>query len=284
MANVFKRKVFLSYATQDTEKVAPLRDVLSSNGFHIVSDSSPLKPGDRWDEIISYNLNTSDYLIVCLTKKLFKNGIFTFEYEKSFFEEARQRDIILIPVILEDVVIPVDFRQFQIFDLKEASGLSSLLKRMMSYEDVSFAHLTPKMFEEMTRALLEAYNFQNIKQQSKFGDSGVDFIAEYYSPDPFNRIRKDIYLIETKFYNQSRFNLTSVQNIVSRYKYIARPDAKLILITNSQLTSVVKEYLREVSTSDLVDITVIDGFALKQIIIGKDQIIDKFFRYAESGK
>jgi hypothetical protein len=106
--------------------------------------------------------------------------------------------------------------------------------------------LNHRDFEELIHDLLKAYSFKNIKREDRFNDRGVDFIAEYFSSNPFGQKRKEIWMIETKFYSESRFDIKTIKQVTDLYKYINKEDAKLLLITNSQINSVVEDYLNDI--------------------------------------
>ena len=84
-------------------------------------------------------------------------------------------------------------------------------------------------------------------------------------------------MIEAKFYAQSRFDIKAITQLVELYKYTSRQEAKLLLITNSLLNSVVIEYLEELQKSSFIDIEIIDGLLLKKLISNKPRILNKYF-------
>ncbi|MBB5638242.1 hypothetical protein HDE68_004171, partial [Pedobacter cryoconitis] len=113
-----KSKVFLSYAANDRKKIDFLKNGLIENGFSVLSDSL-IAPGTNWHKIISYELNASDYLIICLTTKMFADGPFTFDYNKAFVSEAKKRDITIIPILLDDILMPDALKEFVYLDFRK---------------------------------------------------------------------------------------------------------------------------------------------------------------------
>ncbi|MBB5637676.1 hypothetical protein HDE68_003601 [Pedobacter cryoconitis] len=148
---------------------------------------------------------------------------------------------------------------------------------MKAIDSISFEKLSPLVFEDLTLEILKTFNFENIQKESVKFDRGIDFMANLYEKDLFGRINKQTWLIESKFYQKERFSINILKELVDRYKYIFRDDAKLLLITNSLLTSVAREYLAEIHRSNLIDVRVIDGSELKDIITSNKSIHLKFF-------
>ncbi|WP_145859669.1 TIR domain-containing protein [Pedobacter suwonensis] len=273
-----KAKIFLSYAMADEKKVDFLRDKLVENNFEIRNDSG-IAPGTSWHDIISYELNASDFLVICLTKKLFRDGKLSFAYDDQFLEDAKKRDIAIILVLLEDLIIPDNLKQFKYVDLRENKYAEAdlLIEKIKFRSSITFDNLSPKRFEDMIFDLLSKLNFLNIHKETTKLDKGIDFIANYIEQDPFGRKRKETWLIESKLYRQERFSLSSLKDMLARHKYVSIDDTKLLLITNSLLTSVVREYIGELHQANGIDLRVIDGNDLKDIIADNKAIQIKYF-------
>src|SRR5690606_13965126 len=103
----------------------------------------------------------------------------------------------------------------------------------------------------------------------------VDFMAEYFSSNPFRQKRKELWMIETKFYSESRFDIKTIKQVTDLYKYINKEDAKLLLITNSQINSIVEDYLNDIRRENYLEIEVVDGLLLKKLIANKKRILNK---------
>ncbi|HKG06861.1 MAG TPA: toll/interleukin-1 receptor domain-containing protein, partial [Pedobacter sp.] len=145
---VSQKRVYLSYSFNDKQKVDLLRQYLIANGFELVNDSDIL-PGESWKEVLMNHLKTSDYILICLTKKMFRDGVFRFEYEREFFETAKRKDIITIPLLMEDLEVPLQFKQFDVLDFREFTqdNLARLVRSMRSMDEISFDRLDAQQFE-----------------------------------------------------------------------------------------------------------------------------------------
>jgi len=273
------KKIFLSYSLVDKNKALEIAERLEGTGFDIVTDYKNISYGDNIFDDVKYLFQSSDFVLILLSKSLFESSNFKFEYTKEFFQQTRQRKISVIPVLIEKCNIPSDFLEYEIFNLTidYERNLEKLLQRIKTIPEISFDSLSPRGFEEIIYDLLKAYNFKNIKREIRLNDKGVDFIAEFFSSNPFGQKKKEIWMIETKFYSESRFDIKTVKQVVDLYKYINKEDAKLLLITNSQLNSVVEDYLEDIRKQSYLDIVVVDGLLLKKLIAKKKTILNKYF-------
>ncbi len=274
-----RKRVFLSYSFADKEKAMLLADRLQNTGFDIVTDYKDISYGDKIFDEVKYLFQSSDFVLVLLSKSLFESSYFKFEYAQDFFQQTRQRKISVIPVLIEKCNIPSDFLEYEIFNLTTDfdKGLNKLLQRIKTIPEVSFENLNHRDFEEIIYDLLKAYGFKNIKREQRFNDRGVDFMAEYFSSNPFGQKRKELWMIETKFYSESRFDIKTIKQVLDLYKYINKEDAKLLLITNSQINSVVEDYINDIRRENYLDIEMVDGLLLKKLIVNKKRILNKYF-------
>lgn len=279
MTDTRRKRIYLSYSYHDKSKAEEIADRLKTTDLDIVSDYSNLSSDKYMFDEIRYSFHSSDFVLILLSKSLFESSNFKFEYSKDFFYHTRQRKVTIIPVLIEKCDIPSDLLEFEIFNLTNdfEKGFDRLLKRIMAIPEISFDNFSPTQFEELVFDLLKSYGFINIQREQRFNDKGVDFMAEYLSRSPFGQKRKEVWMIETKFYSESRFDIKAIKQIVDLYKYINKEDAKVLLITNSQLTSVVEEYLEDLKRSNYVEIDVIDGLLLKKLIAKRSRLLNKYF-------
>jgi hypothetical protein len=272
------QRVFLSYSWNDKNKVDIIRNQLLQNNIEIFSDAT-VDLGQNWVEEIKYRMESSDFVLALLSPSLFESNGVKFGYTEEFIDSARNRSINLIPVIIESAQVPPYFMEFEIFDLTQniEHGLKKLISRIKSIKEISFENFTGKKFEDMVYDLLRKVNFQNIKREEHTFGSNIDFIAEYYSTDPFGNKQKEIWIVESKFYKEARFDIKAIQNMLKGYKYIGNNDVKLLLITNSHFTSVVQEFLGKIKDAYVIDVRTIDGLQLKNIIAREPEILNKYF-------
>ena len=61
-------RIFLSYASEDRERIEPIRFALAEQGHDIFYDREDLKPGESYDSRIRTAIERTDLFICFLTK------------------------------------------------------------------------------------------------------------------------------------------------------------------------------------------------------------------------
>jgi len=148
--------IFISYASEDRNRVKPLADALQSRGFNIWWDRS-LAAGQDYTAIIERELHGAKAVIVVWTAG---SAASTFVRD----EAGRARDEgRLVPVMLDAVQIPLGFGSFQAEDFTRWNGggnapqmqlLEEVLRAKLSGRDVDGALVARKRRKMMSRIRL----------------------------------------------------------------------------------------------------------------------------------
>ena len=108
-------QVFLSYASEDRERARRLADAMTRRGHQVWWDRQ-IVPGQTFDEVIEKALDESGCVVVLWSLKSVKS-----QWVKTEAAEAASRRI-LVPVRIDDVKIPLEFRRLQAADLTQWTG------------------------------------------------------------------------------------------------------------------------------------------------------------------
>lgn len=106
-------QVFLSYATEDWERVKTLADALGKAGFSVFWDRTIL-PGDMWRQVLKRELEGAGCVVVAWSQKSIASP--------WVLEEAEIAKDRLVPVRLDPVALPFGFGQRQAADLVHWKG------------------------------------------------------------------------------------------------------------------------------------------------------------------
>lgn len=102
--------IFISYARKDKEKAQNLASLLEEQGFSIWWDVE-IRAGESFDNVIKEAIDNSKCVIV-----LWTNNSIDRDYVLGEASEGKERNI-LIPVLLENVRIPIAFKRTHSIDL-----------------------------------------------------------------------------------------------------------------------------------------------------------------------
>lgn len=96
--------IFVSYAREDRSKAQDIAEALQDQGWTVWWDRN-IPPGKTFDEVISKALNTAKCVIVLWSEASARS-----DWVKEEANEGARRHI-LVPVLIEDVEIPLGFRR-----------------------------------------------------------------------------------------------------------------------------------------------------------------------------
>jgi hypothetical protein len=107
--------IFISYSSEDRGKAKDIAEALVEQGFSVWWDRSIL-PGETFATVIEAALDAAKSVIV-----LWSRTSVSSKWVKTEASEGDRRGII-IPVLIDDVKIPLAFRRIQAADLKDWVG------------------------------------------------------------------------------------------------------------------------------------------------------------------
>jgi tetratricopeptide (TPR) repeat protein len=98
--------IFISYATEDRPRLQPLVRAFEQHGWSVWWDRQIL-PGKTFDEVIEEALSAARCVVVLWSETSVRS-----EWVKTEAAEAAQRNI-LVPILIDVVKIPLEFRRIQ---------------------------------------------------------------------------------------------------------------------------------------------------------------------------
>jgi hypothetical protein len=119
--------IFLSYASSDRPKAQTVANALSELGWTVWWDRT-IPPGKSFDQVIEAALESAKCVIV-----LWSRWSVSSDWVKTEASEGARRKI-LVPVLIEDITIPLEFRRIQAANLidwdstKSHAGFESLAR------------------------------------------------------------------------------------------------------------------------------------------------------------
>ena len=190
--------------------------------------------------------------------------------------DLEKRGATLIPVAVGDEVNEErDYRVVKITDPISAEAVNKLIDEVTATSWIDFSALTPQVFESLVSDLFVMLGFRIYRSPSS-ADLGFDIKATHARPDPFGRLETETWLVETKFYQHSRVRIENIRSIIGAIS-LEPADTRGALITNSQISSVVQDYLTKLEKRTQARLRVIDGVELKRLIANFPPLVEKYF-------
>lgn len=269
-----RRNVFLSYAWKDKNIAKRIAMELEESGFKTLLSESEILSGESLNVKLERKISSSDYIFILISKNS-KKQLINSNFSINYFEELIKRNIVIIPVLLDNSEIPAYFSKFQFFDLRRQtdSRIKKLVKQIGVAPRIDFGSFTAIDFERLVIDLLKKLKFK-IKKTKRFRDMGFDFEAEYEREDPFRVKTIESWIVETKFYKMDRASISSLRQLLGSLMVLDY-EANALLITTSQLTSTAKNWLNHYSKK--YRIRVIEGPELRRLLLSFPDLVDKYF-------
>lgn len=107
--------IFLSYKSEDRPRAKIIAEALERHGYSVWWDRI-IPPGKTFDQVIEEALDASKCVII-----LWSRGSVSSDWVKNEAREGARRHI-LIPVLIDNVKIPFEFRHIQAAQLKDWQG------------------------------------------------------------------------------------------------------------------------------------------------------------------
>jgi formylglycine-generating enzyme required for sulfatase activity len=125
-------QIFISYSRKDAEKVDDLITRLEADGYSVWVDREGIRGGDQWrQKIVKAIDNCQTFLCVLTPNSVISNNV------RKELDIAEESKIPIIPVLLQDIVLPTDMRYqlagLQKLDLSKDfdSGFVQLVQSLM---------------------------------------------------------------------------------------------------------------------------------------------------------
>jgi hypothetical protein len=276
-------RVFLSYAKDDSAVVGQVAAALQKTGKDVSLDVWELAPGDSINDRVSLAVHTRDLFLVFLSKASVASHWVQSELGAALAREMNDRAITIIPVLVEECDIPPSLADRLYVDLRGdiATGVQQFATHLAVALAVDLSQLDPDKFQHLVADLLSALGFGVRDARESGRDQGYDFLVTRTSRDLTGAERTDTWVTEVKAYRQQRVSLETIQKLVE-FLASTPSDTKGLVITNSRLTSVAREFLSSATLKAGRDVRVIDGTELTNLLLRQPDLVDRYFPSADS--
>lgn len=268
-----KKKVFISYSYQDKDFVNWLKSNLVDLGLELWYDQQEINIGDSIKEKINEGLQTSSAFILVLSSSSMHSDWVRYEMNSALLLNAVKKGITILPIKIDDSKVPSDLAGYLYADFSsnKEQGLEilkrSLLKsNKVDYEFTDWLNFDRHSFEELIFELLIDEGFSVIRTPPT-RDGGYDFVATTENVlGSSERI-----IIESKFYKNQKISIDILRRLYALASF--ENVNKVLLITNSELTSASREFL----THTTPNIVVWEGHEVIKRLFSYPKLVEKYF-------
>jgi hypothetical protein len=131
LGSIAGARVFLSYATEDRDKVKGLYGLFKKAGVKPWMDCYDLLPGQNWKREINRQMQNSDFVVLCLSKQsVRKTGFVQRELREAveMLLNMPEDNIFILPILLDDCEIPEALKDRHYVALGDSAGIPKLLQ------------------------------------------------------------------------------------------------------------------------------------------------------------
>ena len=189
--------VFISHSHNDKEIVRKLASDLAANGIDTWVDEAEIMVGDSLIEKINEGINQSDYILFVVSNSSVQSTWVQQEIRKAFDLEIQKGSHKILPVVVDDVKVPLFLRDKKYADISSPdrydAGLAQLIEVLRQPESSQTASIReliniPDLAKEVAKEVVQILNVdsQGIRRESitpSPGDSKLVFVIISFSPD-----------------------------------------------------------------------------------------------------
>lgn len=261
--------VFISYAKHDSVVALDIATRLQAAGIRVWWDAQ-LDHGQSWAGAIEERLRSADYVVVLVTRAALEPQWVMKEATRAF-RDYNDRAITVLPVLLEDVEMPLSFQGIQFLDLrhKPEGAADAVVSRLSSNLSIDFGGFNSQAFEDLIADILNDLGF-SIEREPLVRGRQWDFRATVPVRDPFGATVIENWLVEAKHQSRGRVSVPTIREfIVQAENAYSHGNTKVALITSGQITSAGRELLSS------VPLRIVEGVELKRILLTRHHLVLK---------
>lgn len=189
MTDITKR-VFLSYAKENVDKVDDIYHFLHASGIDVWMDKYGIIAGEKWNQRIDSEIESSAVFIAFLSRaSVSKTGTVQREFKFALEQQLKRPEgsIFVIPAMIEECEIPGMFSEYHCIDLTNLRGANALLESIKEVVEIRNKYATGDIILNKSKRPIHEYIVEEPEQNIYNKDFVVvaPFKGMFYrGPDP----------------------------------------------------------------------------------------------------
>jgi hypothetical protein len=188
------KSIFVSHSSKDKSIIEGICDQLEKRGISLWISSKDVKPGLEWDKSIENALDKAEYVLLMVSKASIDSS-----YVRTEIEYALNEGKVVIPILLEQVKLPLRWHTLQFVDYGEFADRPAAIEQIVK--------LVPKSSVSKLKEYLEnQVDFQLIQEliwenplwidDNAYLGKHTDFACDFYISKIFSvgGVHEHIYL------------------------------------------------------------------------------------------
>ena len=252
-------RVYLGYAQEDTEAADEIAGDLEERGIAVRLDRADITWGESWAAHARSAVETADTFVLVVSSD-------SSRHVGDWEEVATALDRRGIDVVAVAVPPPVirDLAGRPVLDYAGPSAGGHLADRIELGAVINFDKLSGRQFETLAAELLPRYGYTPAWSAGLAAQSDSGYNLRFADDSGGQEI-----LVEVKAYRDG--GRISVNEIYRLAALVRERDARGILVTTGQLTSVARKAIDGLNDAG-ARLQVIDGFSLRQMLLANPEI------------
>lgn len=240
--------IFISYAREDLAVANRIFQNLEKNGYSPWLDTEKILAGEEWwDTVIKPNLKRANFALVIISEtSINKRGVFQRELRQIMrkAEDTLISDIYLIPIKIDDCVMPEQLEKFQWLDYRTDQDLRQLKKSL----DKQIQIFENQKWKITTNKLNHSYEYYN---KHKYISDPVKIDIKLRYPQFEAEITNSLGMINAFILSEIGDEQHSILNILSTSSSLIPTE----VVDNCVEYSLEVEYIIEFQNKNLVSLS-----------------------------
>jgi hypothetical protein len=162
--------IFLSHSSEDKDFVEELAADLRDVNVEVWVAQGEIRAGDSLIEKIESGIARSDYLGVVLSKASIDSRWVQREVRSALYEEIAGRQIKVLPLLIEDVQVPLFLRDKLYLDFRDPTQYWSQFQRLVDRLGVSEKLVEPRSIRKLLMAGMT--QIESLYEEGEIGETG----------------------------------------------------------------------------------------------------------------